>query len=88
MTAPKKYDLKKVIEHELQKTKPLVITFGDDSVSVPPAILWPDDVFTSSDADGARLILGDKYVAFTAAGGTALLLFELVKQHTGASLPE
>jgi hypothetical protein len=84
----KTYDLAEVIERELAKKNDIIIKAGDKTFTVPPSILWPDKVFDVSDAEGARLILGDQYDAFCEAGGNAKLLFLIYAEHNGASLPE
>lgn len=86
---PKRYDLAEVIREELQKTKPVIITAGTETFEIPPPVLWPDAAFEVSDVESARLILGaDQYEAFVKAGGTAALLFAIVKKANGADLGE
>ena len=36
----------------------------------------------------AKLLLGDRYDAFVAAGGNAQLFFKIIRQAVGATLPE
>jgi hypothetical protein len=85
---PKRYDLKQVIKDELGKRAPIIIKADDVEITVPPAILWPDEVFIVDDVAGAKILLGDNYDAFVAAGGTAPLLFSILAEANGADLPE
>jgi|GEM_PF-5228886 len=91
MTA-KQYDLQAVIESENKKNPPIEITAGKKTFLVPPMILWSDAAFEAAKAEdvvgAAKMVLGKDYDAFTAAGGTAALLFIIVKQSQRASVPE
>jgi hypothetical protein len=88
--APRKtFDLAAVIASELAKSKPLEIVAGDKTFTFPPPVLWPDEVFEVNDIDSMRLLLGDDYEAFVAAGGTAKLFFGVIlPEWQGATLPE
>ena len=85
---PRRYDLAEVIKAELAKTTPVEIVAGDETFTVLPPILWPDEVFEVTDMAGARILLGDRYEALVAAGGTAKLLFSIITDAQGATLPE
>lgn len=59
--------------------------------SVPPAVLWPDDVQRLSaigDLTGlAAAVLGEEtFALFVAEGGSAILLSSLIEEHGGMSL--
>lgn len=82
------YDLAEIIEAERGRNHAIEIIAGDVTLSIDPPILWPDKVFEVSDQRGARILLGDQYDAFVAAGGTARLLFDIVKRSQGATVPE
>ena len=89
MTTPKRYDLKQVIEQEKGKAEGIEIAVGRKTITVPPPILWPDAAISAfADNDfltAAQALLGDDYEAFVGAGGTALLLFNILKDHQGVS---
>jgi hypothetical protein len=86
---PKTYDLAAIIKAEKDGGPAFVLTLGKKEFPIPPASLWPDDVFRIPDVDAAAIILGDRYEEYCEAGGTAALLFRVNKMHNGgASLPE
>jgi hypothetical protein len=94
----KVYDLAKIIESELGKAKPIHITAGEQTFEVPPPVMWPDSVLVAAgkaeqnDPAGvvemAHGLLGDRYDDWVAAGGTAMLLFTIMREHMGAGIPE
>lgn len=58
-------------------------------VEVDAPTLWPDDITVLANVNpgaAARRLLGDDaYDHWTAAGGTAGILFEIVREHSGAA---
>ena len=82
------YDLAAIIEAEQAKAAPIEVKAGDRTFSIPNPVLWPDAVFEASDVEGARILLGDDYDAWCEAGGTARIMFRIVQQAQGASVPE
>lgn len=69
------------------------IVAGDETFTVPPAALWPDEM-TTPEVRGdwvaqAKLLLGDDaYARFVAAGGTAVLLQAIVNDELGEAAGE
>ena len=67
---------------------------GDDGqvFTVPAPELWPDSVLEHAQAGdevgAAKALLGDDYDAFTKAGGTLLMLADLVFADQGATVGE
>ena len=63
--------------------------FTKRTVEVASAQLWDDDVSVAAQVNpvqAARLLLGDaNYEHWRAAGGTAGILFEIVREHAGAA---
>jgi len=87
--APRKsYDLAEVIASELAKAQPVDVIAGDRTFHIPPPVLWPDKVYEVGDIEGARILLGDDYEAYCAAGGTAKLLSVIIAKSVGATVPE
>ena len=85
----KPYNLAEIIKAEREKHGQIEIALGGGkSVHVDPPVLWPDEAYEVPDVEAAKLLLGDDYAAFVDAGGTAALLFRVVKDHQGASLGE
>lgn len=88
----KTFDLAEVIKDELEKNQPIAIKLGEATILVPRPIFWPDEVFVltneGDDVGAAQAILGDDYAAFSAAGGTCRLLFTIIRQANGATVPE
>jgi len=84
------FDLAKVIESELAKTKPIKIVVGDKTITCGPPILWPDVIFKTPDVESLQMLLGDEnYEAYVAAGGTTRLFFQrIVPDWQGATVPE
>lgn len=72
------------------------IEAGDGSVfTIDPPALWHDDLLqkaagggTPDPIESGRLLLGDRYDAFVAAGGSAALLNSIVAEEYGVSVPE
>jgi hypothetical protein len=92
MGAKQTYDLAKVIEAE-RKTAPVIeIVAGEEKFTIDAPTLWPDTAFEAAAqerlVDAARILLGERYDAFVAAGGSAAILFMIVKESQRASLPE
>lgn len=86
---PKRYDLKQVIERELEKTESVEIVAGRKTFSVPVPALWPDAALTAAASEdlitAARLLLGKDYDAFVEAGGTAVILFTILAEAHGVT---
>lgn len=63
--------------------------YPERTVSVTPAQLWPDEISIAAQynpVQAARQLLGaENYEHWTQAGGTAGILFEIVRQAGGAS---
>lgn len=58
------------------------------TVKIPPAQLWEDEVAEAAAAApvaAARMLLGEHYEHFKAAGGRAGILFEIIRKHGGAA---
>lgn len=59
---------------------------------VDPSVLWPDEamaLLAANDIVGAaRAIIGDRYDAFIAAGGSAAILAAIIEEHAGGTLGE
>jgi hypothetical protein len=59
---------------------------------IDPIELWPDEVVNLVTAerpvDAVRTLLGTDYERFTAAGGTAVLLLEMLQKGGGLSVGE
>lgn len=67
------------------------LTLGGAEFTVPPLLLWPDEVAELAAAgkivDAAKLVLGDdQWSEFSGLGGTATLLFQALEQHMGATM--
>ena len=83
-----------VIETERAETPPIeVCELADGTVvTVDAPALWPDSVFEAVQAErivqAARGLLGDQYDAYAAEGGTAALLFAVIKRDQGVTIPE
>ena len=89
MMTAKTYDLAEIIKAEREKTEPVIIKVGELSIALDPPVLWPDAVYEIDDIAGAKMLLGDDYDAFCAAGGTSKMLFyAIVPELFGANLPE
>lgn len=92
MTTPKRYDLKQVIERELEKSEPVEIAAGRKTFHIPPPALWPDALLVAAANDDlvtvTQELLGKDYEAFTAAGGNSVLLFTVLKEAYGVSVGE
>jgi hypothetical protein len=94
MAAPKKkvYDLAALVESEVRKQYPIVFQIGGVEFTIPPPILWPDEVYTLQQTGeivaAAHGLLGDQYEAFVVAGGSAAKLMAGLDQMTGATVPE
>lgn len=61
------------------------------TVVLPPLERLTDEQVTASTTNqvvAARLILGDDYDHFTAAGGSANLLFQILQENSGATAGE
>lgn len=62
--------------------------------TIPPPELWPDEVGTfaraNDDVGAATVLLGgeDRYREFVAAGGSATIVWSIIKDEKGATLPE
>ena len=95
----KRYNLKSEIQRVAAKHPPFELqlpAIGEEAaegylperiVKVPSAQPLPDDVAMLSARDPARaaeMILGDAYPQFVAAGGTGILLNELIRDNAGA----
>ncbi|MBY0398566.1 MAG: hypothetical protein K2X91_19130 [Thermoleophilia bacterium] len=63
--------------------------YAERKVEVDPPVLWDDSITVLANIDpgrAARMLLGDEpYEHWRAAGGTAGILFEVVRNHAGAS---
>jgi len=91
MTAPSKpkvYDLAEIIATETKAHPPISFTAGGQTFTIPSPILWPGDIADLSQNDGAKVLLGDQWEAFCAAGGNGSLLNSLVNKVLGATVPE
>ena len=63
--------------------------YPERTVEVAPAQLWPDEVTTSAQytpVQAARMLLGEAhYDHWTYAGGSAAILFEIIRDVGGAA---
>jgi hypothetical protein len=86
---PKRYDLKQVIERELEKADGIEITAGRKTFRIPPPTLWPDVALVAAAAEdlptATRALLGKDYDAFVEAGGNSALLFTILAEAHGAT---
>ena len=61
-------------------------------IAVPPTQRWSDAILNLSQTDAvaaARQLIGaDEYRHFVAAGGSATLLFDIAREHSGTDLGE
>lgn len=91
MNAPRKFVLAEVVTEAAEKHPNIEVELPNgDTASFPPPQRWSDEmVEAASDAVKiAKLLLGDKYAAFTAAGGSAMILLDIIKEASGVSLGE
>lgn len=66
-------------------------SYPKKTIKVPAMQTLPDDVVLYSNTQpvrAARLLLGDDYQHYLAAGGTAQILFGLIQEHAQADLGE
>ena len=86
-----KFVLSKVVAEAAKKHPDIQIEITDKlTVAIPPPQRWNDDLIDIA-ADAVALtkkLLGDKYQPFVAAGGSAMLLLEIIKESSGVSLGE
>jgi hypothetical protein len=67
------------------------INLGDgvEQLHVPDPVLWPDDALTWAEKDpvraGRAIVGADEYERFAAAGGTAAVLWRIIRRQTQAS---
>lgn len=63
--------------------------YSERTVEVAPAQLWPDEVSIAAQVNpvqAARMLLGEAvYEHWRYAGGTAGVLFEIIREHGGAA---
>ena len=86
-----RFVLATVVSESIQKHPDIEVEMpGGEVASFPPPQRWSDEyVNAAGDAVKiARLLLGDKYEAFTAAGGSAMILLDIIKEASGVSLGE
>jgi hypothetical protein len=86
-----KFVLADVVNEARGKHPDIEVELPDGSVaSFPPPQRWSDDlVEVAGDAVAVtKLLLGDKYEAFTEAGGSAMILLDIIKESSGVSLGE
>lgn len=82
----KRYRLSEVVAEVREEHPPIEIETDDGQVfEVPPPELWPDEVVelaTTRPVDSARLVMGERYDQFIAAGGSAGLLSVIVQRES------
>lgn len=63
--------------------------YPERTAEVPPPVLWDDSITVLANVDpgrAARMLVGDElYEHWRAAGGTAGILFEIVRETSGAA---
>lgn len=76
-------------QEKLRDERSIVIDLGDDSITVPPPILWPDALDGETVEGLYHRIVGDEqWEQWTAAGGTAAMLDKIISDHMGAPAGE
>jgi hypothetical protein len=91
VSQPETHKVKLSDFRERKRAQGTVEIEADDGTvfKVDPPELWPDEVnFARNNVAAAKIILGDQYEAFIAAGGTALLLVGIVGEVHGVTLGE
>lgn len=63
--------------------------YAERTIEIPPPVLWDDSITVLANVDpgrAARILVGDEqYEHWRAAGGTAGILFEIVRSTAGAA---
>lgn len=96
MAEAKRYKLSEIIANDTKKRPAIEIETADGQVfTIPPPIQWADEVFqlaqTEQFVECAKALLGEKYAAFTKAGGTAVMFAVVIGEYMksqGMSLGE
>jgi len=85
-----RYKLSEVVAEIRDEHEQIEIETDDGQVfSIDPPELWPDDVLAAANpVESARAVLGDRYSAFLAAGGSAGLVSVIVERESKARLGE
>lgn len=85
-----KYKLADVVAEIAEKHPSIVIEAGEDVFEVAPPQLWSDEIIENGTdpVATARLLLGERYDAFVAAGGSAIVLAHILQQEAGVSVGE
>lgn len=84
------FEADSLLEEMKAAGRPFVL--GGETFVLPAPTAWPDEAFERARSDdplgASRLILGDDYDRFVAAGGNSLFLQRLVEKLHGASVGE
>lgn len=85
-----KYKLADVVAEIAEKHPSIVIEAGEDVFEVAPPQLWSDEIIENGTdpVAMARLLLGDRYGDFVAAGGSAIVLANILQRETGVGVGE
>jgi len=84
------YELSEVVAEIRDEHPPIVIKAAGEAFEIAPPQLWSDEIIENGTdpVTTARLLLGDRYDAFVAAGGSAIVLARILQKEAGVSVGE